>query len=221
MSLKTEGPRSCRSDLPWPASWHQRRSPRLTRKVRDPAVWSKLVLGKIICKHTWTPRDLAYYIKARRGNAKDNSSSVTLALSAPALPSTVKPHLHHQYIDQERVLLFANELIVQPVPPSTNPGSLTMGFAGVDRRQLAPSVGTTQVGITISAVPSSASYNSRARTRPSPLEGFKITADISATPSRPLELQLGGRGSLTTRPQVRSTPGHWIRRRRSRRSTTR
>src|SRR3954465_2047556 len=71
----------------------------------------------------------------------------------------------------------------------TNPGSLTMGFAGVDPRQLAPSVGTTQVGITISAVPSSASHNSRARTRPSPLEGFKITADIFATPSRPLEPQ--------------------------------
>jgi hypothetical protein len=72
----------------------------------------------------------------------------------------------------------------------TNPGSLTMGFAGVDPRQLAPSVGTTQVGITISAVPSSASYNSRARTRSSPLEGFKITANISATPSRSLGLQL-------------------------------
>src|ERR1041385_6951307 len=72
----------------------------------------------------------------------------------------------------------------------TNPGSLTMGFAGVDPRQFAPSVGTTQVGITISAVPSSASYNSRARTRSSPLEGFKITANISATPSRSLGLQL-------------------------------
>src|ERR1041385_7168084 len=71
----------------------------------------------------------------------------------------------------------------------TNPGSLTMGFSGADPRQLAPSVGTTQVGITISAVPFLASYNSRGRTRPSPLEGFKITADISATPSRPLELQ--------------------------------
>src|ERR1041385_3136548 len=71
----------------------------------------------------------------------------------------------------------------------TNPGSLTMGFSGVDPRQLAPSVGTTQVGITISALPSSESHNSRARTRPSPLEGFEITADISATPSGPLELQ--------------------------------
>src|ERR1041385_4144954 len=76
------------------------------------------------------------------------------------------------------------------MPLITNPGSLTMGFVGVDPRQLAPSVGTTQVGITISAVPSSASYNSRARTRSSPLEGLKITANISATPSRSLELQL-------------------------------
>src|ERR1041385_3809167 len=44
----------------------------------------------------------------------------------------------------------------------TNPGSLTTGFAGVHPRQLAPSVGTTQVGITISTVPSPASHNSRA-----------------------------------------------------------
>src|ERR1041384_932125 len=71
-----------------------------------------------------------------------------------------------------------------------NPGSLTMGFAGVDPRQLASSVGTTQVVITISAFPSSASHNSRARTRPSPLEGFKIMANISAAPSRSLGLQL-------------------------------
>src|SRR3954469_2176968 len=72
----------------------------------------------------------------------------------------------------------------------TNPGSLTMGFAGVDPRQLAPSVGTTQVGITILAVPSSTNRNSRARTRSSPLEGFKITANIFATPARSLGLQL-------------------------------
>src|SRR3954465_8457072 len=71
----------------------------------------------------------------------------------------------------------------------TNPGSLTMGFAGVDPRQLAPSVGTTQIGITISAVQSPENRNSRARTRSSPLEGFKITANISATPARSLELQ--------------------------------
>src|SRR4051812_32409896 len=65
-----------------------------------------------------------------------------------------------------------------------------MGFAGVDPRQLALSVGTTQVGITVSAVPSPANHNSRARTRSSPLEGFKIMASISAAPSRPLGLQL-------------------------------
>src|SRR3954467_7227049 len=80
--------------------------------------------------------------------------------------------------------------IVQPVPLMTNPGSLTMGFSGVDPRQLAPSVGTTQVGITISAVPSSASHNSRARTRSNPPEEFKITANISAAPSSSLGLQL-------------------------------
>src|SRR3954462_3115541 len=33
----------------------------------------------------------------------------------------------------------------------TNPGSLTMGFAGADPRQLAPSVGTAHVGSAISA----------------------------------------------------------------------
>src|ERR1041385_1711720 len=72
----------------------------------------------------------------------------------------------------------------------TNPGSLTMGFVGVDPRQLAPSVGTTHVGITISAVPSSASHNSRAGTRSNPPEEFKITTNISAAPSRSLSLQL-------------------------------
>src|ERR1041385_8136568 len=39
----------------------------------------------------------------------------------------------------------------------TNPGSLTMGFAGVDPRQLAPSVGAVQVGNAISASSSSSS----------------------------------------------------------------
>src|SRR4051812_40872595 len=39
----------------------------------------------------------------------------------------------------------------------TNPGSLTLGFAGVDPHQLAPSVGTAQVGNTISAAPSASS----------------------------------------------------------------
>src|ERR1043165_7909251 len=72
----------------------------------------------------------------------------------------------------------------------TNPGSLTMGFSGVDPRQLAPSMGTTQVEITISAVPSSASRNSKARFRSNPPEEFKITANISTAPSRSLGLQL-------------------------------
>src|SRR4051812_16208021 len=72
----------------------------------------------------------------------------------------------------------------------TNLGSLTMGFAGDDPRQLAPSVGTTQVGITISAVPSLVSHNSRARTRCNPPKEFKITTNISAAPSRLLGLQL-------------------------------
>ena len=71
----------------------------------------------------------------------------------------------------------------------TNPGSLTMGFAGVHPRQLAPSVGTTQVGITISAVSSPASRNSRARTRCNLPEEFKITANISATPAKSLSPQ--------------------------------
>src|ERR1043165_4306216 len=62
------------------------------------------------------------------------TSSITLASSAPALASTVT-YLPYQYIEQERVLLFADELIVQPVPLMTNPGSLTMGFVGVDPRQ--------------------------------------------------------------------------------------
>src|SRR4051812_20121784 len=74
--------------------------------------------------------------------------------------------------------------IVQPVPLMTNPGSLTMGFAGVDPRQLAPSVGTTQVGITILAVPSSA------RSRSNQPEELKITANISAALPRSLGLQL-------------------------------
>ena len=64
-----------------------------------------------------------------------------------------------------------------------------MGFAGADPRQLAPSVGTTQVGITISAVPSSENRNPGARTRSNPLEGLKITANIFATPAASIETQ--------------------------------
>src|SRR3954463_2523460 len=66
----------------------------------------------------------------------------------------------------------------------TNPGSLTMGFAGVDPRKLAPFVGTAQVGITISAVPSSA------RSRSNQPKELKITANISAALPRTLSLQL-------------------------------
>src|SRR4051812_48646785 len=71
-----------------------------------------------------------------------------------------------------------------------NPGSLTMGFAEADPRQLAPSVGTTQVGITISADPSPANHDSRARARSSPLEEFKFTTSISIAPPRLLVPQL-------------------------------
>src|SRR4051812_47020807 len=65
----------------------------------------------------------------------------------------------------------------------SNPASLTMGFAGVHPRQLAPTVGTTQVGITISAVP----FSLRARSNQP--EEIKITTSITTTPSRPLLLQ--------------------------------
>src|ERR1041385_4380476 len=41
------------------------------------------------------------------------------------------------------------------MPLMTNPGSMTMGFVGVDPRQLAPTVGTAQVGNVISAASSS------------------------------------------------------------------
>src|SRR3954466_14698617 len=71
----------------------------------------------------------------------------------------------------------------------TKPGSLPMGFARADPRQLAPSVGTTQVGITISAVPYPASHDPRARTRSNPLKELKLTASISIAPPRSLDQQ--------------------------------
>ena len=88
------------------------------------------------------------------------------------------------------LLLLADEYR-QPVPSlRSNPGSLTMGLAEADPRQLAPSVGTTQVGIMISAVPSSASYNSRVRARSNPPEELKIIANLSITSPRSLGPQL-------------------------------
>src|ERR1041385_4327542 len=48
----------------------------------------------------------------------------------------------------------------------TNPGSLTMGFSGVHPRQLAPSVGTAQVGNAISAASSAPSPPTGATTSP-------------------------------------------------------
>src|SRR4051812_7610767 len=65
-----------------------------------------------------------------------------------------------------------------------------MGFAEADPHKLAPSVGTTQVGITISAVPSPASHNSRALTRSSPLEEFKFIANLCIAPPRSLGPEL-------------------------------
>src|SRR4051812_39288921 len=87
-------------------------------------------------------------------------------------------------IEQEVLLLLADDYRPTCSCSMINPGSLTMGFAEADPRQLAPSVGTTQVGITISAVPSSENRDSRARTKSGPLEEFKLTANISITPPR-------------------------------------
>src|ERR1041384_7718320 len=83
-----------------------------------------------------------------------------------------------------------------------------MGFAGADPRQLAPSVGTAQVGITISAVPSSANRNSRVRTRSNLLEGFNVTTSIFAAPAvstgpQPHQILYNG-GSQTRRQKRRS-----------------
>src|SRR3954470_3468900 len=81
-------------------------------------------------------------------------------------------------IEQEVLLLLADEYRPTCAISMTNPGSLTMGFAGADPRQLVLFVGTTQVGITISVVPSLASRDSRARTRSNTLEDFKFTTSI-------------------------------------------
>src|ERR1041385_5582108 len=101
----------------------------------------------------------------------------------------------------------------------TNPGSLTMGFAWVDPHQLAPSVGTTQIGITISAVPPSTDRDSRTRARSNPLERFKFTASVSVTPSGPPSLQqnqaqhlddcqIHHRRKITRRPRRQAQGGY-------------
>src|SRR4051812_29508017 len=63
----------------------------------------------------------------------------------------------------------------------TNPGSLTMGFAGVDPRQLAPSVGIAQVGNTISAASSSSALiDSAAPARSNLFESLGFKAHLPA-----------------------------------------
>src|SRR3954466_14322048 len=78
--------------------------------------------------------------------------------------------LHYNTIEQE--VLSPVSRRVSPTCTSllqSNPGFLTMGFAEINPRQLAPTVGKMQVEITISAVPSSAKHNSRTRARSNPL----------------------------------------------------
>src|SRR4051812_4226857 len=63
----------------------------------------------------------------------------------------------------------------------TNPGSLTMGFSGVGPRQLAPSVGTAQVGNVISAASSSSTLtDSTAPARSNLFESLGFTAHLPA-----------------------------------------
>src|SRR3954464_12757357 len=103
--------------------------------------------------------------------------STLLVLRELALASSViAPSCNN--IEQEVLLLLADEYRPTCAISLTNPGSLTMEYAEADPRQLAPSVGTTQVGITISAVLSSASHDSRARARSSPLQEFKFTPSV-------------------------------------------
>jgi len=89
-----------------------------------------------------------------------------------------------------------------------NPASLAMGFAEADPRQLAPSVRTTHVGITISAVPSLTNHDSRARTRSSPLEEFKFIANLSIAPPRSLGPQLDQAQHLATTKVVTDGKEH-------------
>src|ERR1041385_6789386 len=136
-----------------------------------------------------SPRPSLVY-KGWEGRRLDqsNTQSTLLVLRELALASPViAPSCNN--IEQEVLLLLADEYHPTCSFSMTNPGSLTMGFAEADPHQLAPSVGTTQVRITISAVPPSANQDSRTRTRSSPLEKFKFIASISIAPSTSLGLQ--------------------------------
>src|ERR1041385_1145062 len=92
---------------------------------------------------------------------QSNTQSTLLVLREIALSSPVIAPSRNN-IEQEVLLLLADEYRPTCTFSMTNPGSLTMGFPGADPRQLASSVGTTQVGIMISAVSSPARYNSTA-----------------------------------------------------------
>src|SRR3954470_3286706 len=85
-----------------------------------------------------------------------NIQSTPLVLRELALASLVIAPSRSN-IEQEVLLLLADEYRPSCSFSMINPGSLTMGFAEADPRQLAPSVGTSQVGIMISAAPSLAS----------------------------------------------------------------
>src|ERR1041385_2147208 len=80
-------------------------------------------------------------------------ASTLLVLRELALASLVIASSRNN-IEQEVLLLLADEYRPTCFFSMTNPGSLTMGFAEVDPRQLAPSVGTQQVGTAISAASS-------------------------------------------------------------------
>src|SRR4051794_29888653 len=90
-----------------------------------------------------------------------------------------------------------------------NPGFPTMGFAEVNPRQLAPTVGTRQVGITISVAPPSANRKSRTRARSNPLEELRFIASLSIAPPRALDRRLrqnqsfGDYQSRTQRKKIR------------------
>ena len=67
-----------------------------------------------------------------------------------------------------------------------------MGFAGADPHQLAPSVGTTQVGKAISAVPSSSTLvGSETQARPNLFESLGFSAHLPALKPVFADLQSG------------------------------